>query len=582
MVKRRALVMMALCAVTALGCGPGEEESGRLRVDVYGWGPGIDGADTFNQGMPLYDDAINVRVLLTRPGSKEVLELESAPVGNKSVALPELTYGTGLRLDMEIVNSRGEIVASGATPTFDFVEGEEMKALRLMVSPTNAYSPAGSLVLVNGERVVEQSRLDYRTRERGTWLGRVGHAAVPTSTGEVLVVGGADVVPGSAPGSVPNFRSVYNDVQLYDPETGYFTDLAFDDASQDVLPDGGGRLEDARAFHTVTPIGGDRFLVVGGVNTLGDRTLPVTTIELIDLNASAGSKVRPLEASDGSRAVLNVGRGWHTAHYYEANEQVVVIGGLGEPQIGAAIEPLATMELINVGRASVVGETYALSEARTDHDSTKLSDGKIWVIGGRNAAGALASTEFVTLSEVGLQSSPSASMKQARFGFASTVVTDGSGSRVLVVGGYTGTTAATGSYEIGAINPSSGEGVFVNAAPWTLSSARGGHTLVELPQTGDVMVLGGTGGDGVRVSRAERMSFKGLAESVPYDVLSSGVGEARVPRRGATATLMTNGQVLVFGGIGQTTSNGMPLEIGLDNAEIYNPRDPVGGSLFIE
>jgi hypothetical protein len=575
-------MMMALCAAALLGCGPGEAESGRLRVDVYGWGPDIDGQDTFLQGMPLYDDAINVRVLLTQPGSGEVLELETAPIANRSVALPELQYGEGLRLDMEIVNSRGEIVASGATPTFDFVAGEETKALRLMVSPTNAYSPSGSLVLVGGERVVEQSRLDYRTTGRDTWLGRVGHAAVPTSTGKVLVVGGADVVPGGAPGSLPNFRSVYNDVQIYDPETGYFSDLAFDESSQTTFPDGANRLEDARAYHTVTPLGGDRFLVVGGVNTLGDRTLPVTTVELIDLNAPSGAQVRPLEASDGSRAVLNVGRGWHTAHYYPETDQVAVIGGLGEPTVGAPIEPLGTMELINVGRARVVGETYALGTARTDHDSTMLSDGTIWVMGGRDTSGALASTEFVTLSQTGLGAAPSADMNVARFGFASTLVTDGSGSRVLVVGGYTSSDEATGSYEIGAINPATGAGVFVDAPPWTLARARGGHEIVELPQTGDVMVLGGTTGIGDKVSVAERMSFQGLAEAVPYNVLSSGVGQARVPRRGSTATLMTNGQVLVFGGIGETTSGGMTFEIGLDNAEIYNPRDPVGGTLFIE
>jgi hypothetical protein len=557
-----------------------EVETGRLRVDVYGWGPGVNGQETLMQGIPPYDDALDVRVLLTRPDERRVLAIETAPVTNWSAAVPDVPGGDGLRLDMEVVNSLGETVASGATQTFDFVAGEETKALRLMVSPTNTYSPSASQVLANGEVVLVQSRLDYRAHPGDTWLGRTGHAAVPTSTGKVLVVGGADVVPGGAPGSLPSFRSVYSDVQIYDPETGYFSDLAFNESLGTSFPDDANRLTEARAYHTVTPLGGDRFLVAGGVNMLADRTLPVTTVELIDLNAPAGEQVKPLETSDGSRAFLNVGRGWHTAHYYPETDQVVVIGGLGKPTADAAFEPLATMEVINVGRANVASEVYSLSTARTDHDSTLLPNGTIWVMGGRDASGALASTESVTRTQTGLRAAPNGDMNTARFGFDSILMTGDSNSHVLVVGGYTGPDQATAAYEVGTIDLTSNAGEFVGAPSWTLARARGNHGLVRLPQTSDVMVLGGTSGAGDAISTAERMSFKGLAEATPYDVISSGVGEALVPRHGATMTLMTNGRVLVFGGVGERVSGNQTFVIGLDDAEIYNPRDPVAGMPF--
>jgi hypothetical protein len=81
------------------------------------------------------------------------------------------------------------------------------------------------------------------------------------------------------------------------------------------------------------------------------------------------------------------------------------------------------------------------------------------------------------------------------------------------------------------------------------------------------------------VGNAERLQFLGLDGSLPYEVLSEGLGIMHVKRYGAQAALMTNGRILIVGGLGVDTTQ--QATVSLDNAELYNARDPVAGGLFI-
>ena len=126
---------VGVCAIAALamsvvaGCGPEPQQSDpkRLRVSLFGWGPGDDGADTFVSGMPAYQDAAVVSVRVTEPGAGRILEEANGEISERSVRIPDVPFGTGLRLEMDILNGAGEVLASGATPQFDFDETQSSR-----------------------------------------------------------------------------------------------------------------------------------------------------------------------------------------------------------------------------------------------------------------------------------------------------------------------------------------------------------------------------------------------------------------------------------------------------------------------
>lgn len=570
------MAAVALAVTLASACGGGGDEPQsvpRLRVSVFGWGPDDTGQVTFVEGMPAYEEATSVRVRITDPANNEVVAEEQGALADRAVKVPSIEFGEGLRLDLEVLNAFGEVVASGATPAFDFTPEQQGRSLRMMVMPTNEFAPAGSLVSNSetGERTFVQSRLDYRSEivlnggATNVWLGRVGHASVPTSDGKVLIVGGADVIPGSAPGTIPKFRKVYGDVQIFDPETGYFTDLSFNEEAQNLRPGGKDRLSDARAYHTVTPIGEDRFLVAGGYTKLAEQSRPVRTLELINLNAPAGERVTPVVDSTGTPLQVNAPRGFHQSVFLEDSGQLVMIGGVGESS-----EDIRTdIEVVDLAGLRVIEQRYEMNTARTDHAAVGLGDGTIWILGGRNADGALASTEVLSLTSSGVAVEPGPEMGEPRFKMGAARIEAQGGTRVVVVGGFTSLDGdVTGSYEIGV----KGFDSFISGPNWALEAPRGGHSLVVLPQTQDVLVLGGQDAARQTITTTERLLFNGLTATPPYDLLSGGIGSFVVPRYGATFTVMSNGQVLVFGGVGEVNDN----LIALDSAEIYNPRDPVG------
>ena len=578
--KVSALMMVALLggALMTSSCGDEAQPMKSLQVRLYGWGPDEQGGESFVEGLPAYEGATSVRAKVTRPASNRIVGSQTRPILDRKVQLPQLPYERGLRLELEVLDAAGEAVASGATPVFDFGASTASRALRVMVMPLNRFAPAGSIELdESGQRKFVQSRFDYRVESYygqtgvrpAVYLGRVGHVAVPTSDGKVLIVGGADVIPGSAPGTIPKFRQVHTDVQLFDPETGYFSDLSLNEATQTPFPDRADRLEDGRAFHTVTPIGEDKFLVIGGYTEAAGQSRPVRTVELIDLKAQPGFRVKPLTNLQGAPLELNSPRGFHTAIHRPQSDQVIVIGGVGL----TSEQILSSIEIINLETLQVLGQTFELGEARTEHTSVLLGDGSVWVLGGRNSAGVLASTEIIEFGALSVSVKPESDMNEPRFGFGTVVIRDVLSTQVVVIGGFTSLTGeVTATYEIGIKGRQ-----FVSGLMWRLAAGRGALSAVELPQSRDVLVIGGQDKDRGTISSVERLVYQGLAAGTPYRVVSEGMGAFRAARLGASVTMMTSGQLLVTGGVG--TSQG--TVVALDNAELYNPYDPVGGSLTL-
>jgi hypothetical protein len=554
-------------AVLTVGCGGQEQDPPRLSVNVFGYGPSPAGTADFVSGMPLYEGAEMVRIKLTQPSTGRVLGTSTFPLLDNRGLLPELSFGEKLRLDLEVLNGQQIVVASGATPTFDFTSSTPWRSYRLMISPINAFSPVGSLVAdpASGTQRLAQSRFDYRAFTPGSgernWLGRVGHVAVPLDGGKVLIVGGADPISFPVPGQVPSLRATHADIQIFDPATGYFTDLAADDMSAAVGALGVDRLERSRAYHTVTALGQGRFLVAGGWTVNAGEMRTVNKIEIIDVNAPAGTRVQTLADLNFSEAILRTQRAMHTATYRVADGSVVIAGGFGRDG-----EILNTFEVIHVPSGTVGTNPGIMQSGRVGHSAVLSNDGaRVWLLGGRTETTVLNTTEVLQYDGQTTASVSSIPMNRARFGASLLRLSPQGGQDVMVVGGFTSIAGqATDSYEIGSLQ----RGAFFSDDGYRIRSARGGAVAVELHHSRDIVLIGGLDSNGSIVPRAERLVYRGFGQSVPYEA-AEGIGSFHQVRYGASATAVDNGLILVTGGVdAQATTS-------FDNAEYFNPLDPV-------
>ncbi len=545
-----------------VACGPDESgPSSTLKIDVYGWGPGENG-DAFVQGMPEFMAANTIRIKITQPRDGRVLKTESFLAGDHKGKLPEITFGENLRVDLEVLDTALTVVASGSTPVFTFDQDTRRQAFRMMVAPTHKSSPVGSLVADRGtgQNKLVQSRVDYSgsaTEGDRNWLGRVGHAMAVASNGQILIVGGGDASSSLKPATKPTFHHVFSDIQLFDPVTGYFTDLSYDDEARAVQNTGADRLSVGRAFHTVTALGKDRFLVAGGYTIRSGELRAVNTLEIIDLTAPVGMKIQEL----ANNVQLSEPRAFHTATYRGSDGAVVIAGGSGH---GGADDVLDSVDVIDPTGGRI--ETIKLKSARVDHAAVLAPDGNtVWLLGGRDKNSILSSTELIKTDEVtgSTVSEAGAKLLTPRFGASAVRLSGSGGNLVAVIGGFSSTAGnALGDFEVGGFTRDE----FVTDSLWKLKTARGGMQAIELPQTNDILLLGGMA-NGQAVATSERLRYRGLEDAIPLSAeIQGGMQQAR---HGFGAMLVSNGFVFVMGGFSAVDN------IALDNAEYFNAYDPV-------
>jgi hypothetical protein len=565
--KYRFLLFCLAIALVA-GCGPNNDEESLLGIQVYGWGPGQGGTEDFQQTLPQYNGAEFVQVRLTQPGQGRLISSVNERLSTGGAEIPKTTYGERLRFELSVLDGNLETIASGATPLFDFDPDDSRKTFRMMVMPVNSFAPVGSQVSSGGQTVFQQSRFDFRSMnsiDPNAHLGRVGHAIVPVEErNKALVVGGVDVNSSRAPAELPNVRRMHDDLQEFDPVSGYFTDLSYDSETGGPLPGGADRLSVARAYHTVTPIGDQKYLVVGGFQDRNGSVEATDSIELIDMGQAQGDRVQPLVDAQGNPQRLAASRAMHTATYRPADGVVVIAGGIGP---GGASDIVNTIEFIDVRSRTVQSQVLQMDTARAQHSAVLMNDSTIWLIGGRDSSNPLASTEILEFSGAATTTTAGPSLNRGRFGAAALRVSPGGGRNVMVVGGYTSLSGdVTDSYEFSSL----GRDNFLTEASWRLSAARGNLRVVELPQTQDLVVLSGRDAAGTAVGSAEILSFQSLSSSPPY------VGETTDStsvnnRADAEVMMLSNGEVLMTGGIGTDSGQRTTLKV----VEYFNPFDPI-------
>ncbi|WP_338868900.1 kelch repeat-containing protein [Myxococcus stipitatus] len=404
----------------------------------------------------------------------------------------------------------GEVLVAG---------GANLATAELYDATSNTFTPTGSLSVVHR-----------------------GHVAVLLRDGRVLVVSGSAQGGGDTP-----------QVEAYDPTSRTWTQMAAllvprHYATGTLLPDGRvllaggftsagaithselydpvantwtatGALNHPRNGHTATLLPSGKVLVTGGSDTA--RT-PQPASELYD----------PATGTWSLAGALSVGRENATATLLTTG-QVLVAGGHNVSGASAFYSDVDVYEASS-DRWSPAGN---LTRARGDAASVVLPSGEVLVVGGGDAAGAVADAE--RYSRASNTWAPTASLVTARSRPTVTLLPSG---RVLVAGG------------VGSGGPlASAEQYIASANGWTLvgsmTTARDGHTAT-LIGPGQVFVVGGT--------------TTGAAEV--YDSVGqiwSAVASSPTSRSAHAAVRLNDGRVLVVGGRDGGTV--------LASAELYDP-----------
>jgi Galactose oxidase, central domain/Kelch motif len=248
-------------------------------------------------------------------------------------------------------------------------------------------------------------------------------------------------------------------------------------------------------------------------------------------------------------ASMGTGRQIHTATRL-ADGRVLIAGGYTLVDVA-----VASAELYDPA-TNAFSPTGSLGAARGLHTATLLADCRVLIAGGGPATWATRLGAFVASAELYDPTtgtfSPTGSMTTAREGQTATLLKD---FRVLIAGGNDRVEHAVASAEL--YDPTTG--AFTTTG--SMAAARGFHTATLLSD-GRVLITGGDPAAWVAPGPF-------IASAEIYDPTTgkfSATGSMTVGRELHAATLLTDGRVLITGGV----TNPNPA-LSLASAEIYDP-----------
>jgi uncharacterized protein YjdB len=291
-----------------------------------------------------------------------------------------------------------------------------------------------------------------------------------------------------------------------------------------------------------------------GVNSAGLATAVAAGSATITATSGSTIGTATLIVGTGTiQANLNTSRYQHSATFLN-NGHILVAGGVNCPTAGSCTY-LNSAELYSPATGTFTYTAGSLATARSA-PAIQLKNGKVLIAGGYtcNVAGNCSSLISAELYDTTAGTFSSAgNMTVARRGHTVTVLTNGT---VLLAGGQNCSSATSCSTLSSAEIYDPVAGTFTGTSN-SMSAARFGASAVVL-NSGSVLIAGGF--DGTNLPAASEIF-------TPNDIAFSGPGPSlNVPRYHATATLLNNGQVLVAGG-STCNSPGCPTHA----AEIYDP-----------
>lgn len=357
---------------------------------------------------------------------------------------------------------------------------------------------------------------------------RLGHTATLLATGEVLVAGGESQGPPVASSPGPGSAAPIASAELYNPAHRRWTAT--------------GSMATARLAHTATLLPNGQVLVTGGTP---DFFFCVATAELYN----------PATGQWTTTGSMTMPRCNHTATLL-ANGQVLIAGGQavaltcgnGSCRSG---DSLATAEIYNPSMGTWQS-TGSMNVARAFERAALLQNGKVLVAAGADIANgtitALASAELFDPPQGrwNLTGSLSAPDKLP----VSTPLANGN---VLLV-------------KASFYNPATGTWTITSPYPKSFNGEGTGATLLTTANvliTGFICNYNGCGSAPTNGALLYESSTNTYAAT----------GAMTTARKGASQTLLPNGQVLVAGGFNeQTLCSGCTMTpVFLSSAELYTP-----------
>ncbi|HXN64752.1 MAG TPA: kelch repeat-containing protein [Candidatus Acidoferrales bacterium] len=294
--------------------------------------------------------------------------------------------------------------------------------------------------------------------------------------------------------------------------------------------------------------------VGGTIAQTGSYTAPATTgtyhvvaTETANTINTAIAAITVVQSGFAYVGSMSQPRAAHTATLLSDGTVLVIDGGYFD--IDDILIPIASAELFDPSVDHFVTIQQPLV-GREFHTATILQSGKVLIAGGDEFSGYPTNTPPTQAAELYDPTTGTfantGSMVVARSGHTATLLSDG---RVLVVGGSSDARA-----EI--YDPTTE----TFSTTGSMAVARSAHTATMLP-SGKVLIVGGKDG----AMNQAILTTNALATSEIYDPQSGSFtlsGNLSSAREGHTATLLSNGSVLVIGGANTEV---------LASTEIYDP-----------
>jgi hypothetical protein len=298
-----------------------------------------------------------------------------------------------------------------------------------------------------------------------------------------------------------------------------------------------GSMATARTGHTATLLSDGKVLISGG--SVGTSFL--SSAELYD----------PESGTFSLTGAMTTPRWGHTATLLP-NGKVLVAGGLN---VANSDIYLGSAELYDP-RTGTFSATGTMTALRKGHTATLLPNGMVLITGGDRTSHWNTAELYDPYTGT---FSPTGSLSTTRIYFTATLLPDGN---VLIAGGvlvfYSTVYGSTESYDMNSK---------MFSFSGNMTTARTDHTATLLPD-GRVLMTGGLTNPGEHSFSDFSVSSAELYD--PNTGISSATGSMTTARQDHTATLLSNGRVLITGGLINSGGYTIYTPTGI-SAELYDP-----------